>query len=502
MAGMARGNHSALNLQKCLLRIRCCYAAWIFRLLDEEAGKAVADCFIAHMLIKRVCRGECEKRVIGNYEKIDDMKLQETFVEQGKLLHRKHPVVDMHLDLAGEMLLRHQLGEQNVLYHRYLPAFWQTGIRLIASSVYVANCDLDHAWANALMQIELIKGEIVTCNAELADQCRGYVESAELANRCQSYGESAELANRCRSYVESADRCRGYEEHAGLANRCCGYVHFGKSGHADRSCRETGYTRVRLVKTWQDIEQVLQENELGILIYMEGLDCIGEDVDKLDELCAQGVRGAALTWSRPNTLANGCCKASEYRQITGGLTQTGKRAVKRLEALSMFLDVSHLNDDGFADVVRVAERPFAATHSNSRQVYDNYRNLTEDQLKKLGEQGGVAGLNGCQYIAGSKAGNHLDMLCRHVQHEVSLIGAEHVGFGFDLCDSYDEARAALDELKRQTKEVIIREQDDCLMSHAQIPLVTAALLQRGMKESDVVKVMGGSWLAYLKKVLV
>lgn len=55
MAGMARGNHSALNLQKCLLLIRCCYAAWIFRLLDEEAGKAVADCFIAHMLIKRVC---------------------------------------------------------------------------------------------------------------------------------------------------------------------------------------------------------------------------------------------------------------------------------------------------------------------------------------------------------------------------------------------------------------------------------------------------------------
>lgn len=451
------------------------------------------------------------------------MKLQETFVTQSKLLHRKHPVVDMHLDLAGEMLLRHQLGEQNVLYYRYLPAFWQAGIRLLASSVYVANCDLHQAWANALMQIELIKGEIVTCNVELANRCRSYVESTEFANRCH-----------------------GYEEHADL--------HSGKSGHADRSCRENGYTRVRLVKTWQDIEQVLQRNELGILLYMEGLDCIGEDVDRLDELYAQGVRGAALTWSRPNALANGCCKASEYRQITGGLTQTGKRAAKRLEELSMFLDVSHLNDEGFADVMRIAERPFAATHSNSRQVYDNYRNLMEDQLKKLGEKGGVAGLNGCQYISGSKAGNHLDMLCRHVEHEVSLIGAEHVGFGFDLCDSYDEARAALNEIERQTKEdqireasgvqgtsgvrtvakakeqvlhelvsngmisgeicsnravaaavaftgSSIRERDDCLMSHAQIPLVTAALLQRGMKEADVVKVMGGSWLTYLKKVL-
>lgn len=428
----------------------------------------------------------------GNNEKIADMKLQEKFVEQGKLLHRKHPVVDMHLDLAGEMLLRHQLGEQNVLYYRYLPAFWQAGIRLLASSVYVANCDLANAWANALMQIGLIKGEIVTCNVKLANRSHSYGESAEPANRCRSYGESVELAN----------RCHGYEEHADL--------HFGKSGHADRSCRENGYTRVRLVKTWQDIEQVLQRNELGILLYMEGLDCIGEDVDRLDELYAQGVRGAALTWSRPNALANGCCKAAEYRQVTGGLTKEGIRAVRRLEALSMFLDVSHLNDEGFADVMRIAERPFAATHSNSRQVYDNYRNLTEDQLKKLGKQGGVAGLNGCQYIAGSKAGNHLDMLCRHVEHEVSLIGAEHVGFGFDLCDSYDEVRAALNEIERQTREAIaagastgssIRERDDCLISHAQIPLVTAALLQRGMKEADAVKVMGGSWLAYLKKVL-
>lgn len=420
--------------------------------------------------VRECAEGSEKKRVIGNNEKIDDIKLQETFVAQGKLLHRKHPVVDMHLDLAGEMLLRHQLGEQNVLYHRYLPAFWQAGIRLLASSVYVANCDLHQAWTNALMQIELIKGEIVTCNAELANRCRGYEEHAELADRCCSYGERADL------YVE-------------------------KSGHADCECKGAGYTRVRLVKTWQDIEQVLQGNELGILLYMEGLDCIGEDVDKLDELCAQGVRGAALTWSRPDALANGCCKASEYRQVTGGLTQVGKRAVKRLEELSMFLDASHLNDDGFADVVRIAERPFVATHSNSRRVYDNYRNLTDDQLKKLGEQGGVTGLNGCQYIAGSKAGDHLEMLCRHVEHEVALIGAEHVGFGFDLCDPYDEARAALNEIERQTKEVIIRERDDCLMSHAQIPLVTAALLQRGMKEADVVKLMGGSWLAYLKKVL-
>lgn len=422
------------------------------------------------------------KMVSGNNRKIEDIELQEEFVARAKHLHRKYPVADMHLDLAGEMLLRHQLGEQNVLYYRYLPAFWQAGIRLLASSVYVANCDLANAWANALMQIGLIKGEIVTCNAELANR---------------SHGEQADFDS------EKGD---------------CADVHLEKSGQEGHIFGKIGYSRVRLIRTWQDVEQVLQGNELGILVYMEGLDCIGEDVERLNELYAQGVRGAALTWSRPNALANGCCKASEYRQITEGLTKEGIRAVRRLESLSMFLDVSHLNDEGFTDVVRVAERPFAATHSNSRLVYDNYRNLTDAQLKELASRGGVAGLNGCQYIAGSKAGNHLDMLCRHVEHEVWLVGAEHVGFGFDLCDSYDEARAALNEIERRTEEgktdsnravivagastgSIIRERDDCLMSHAQIPLVTAALLQRGMKEADVVKVMGRSWLAYLKKVL-
>ena len=96
-----------------------------------------------------------------------DMKIESRYLEQALRLHKQHPVVDMHLDLAGELVLRHELGEQNVLYHRYLKNFYQAGIRVIASSIYVANCDLDHAWANALMQIKLLKGEIVTCNLEL-----------------------------------------------------------------------------------------------------------------------------------------------------------------------------------------------------------------------------------------------------------------------------------------------------------------------------------------------
>ena len=88
------------------------------------------------------------------------------------------------------------------------------------------------------------------------------------------------------------------------------------------------------------------------------------------------------------------------------------------------------------------------------------------------------GINGCQCIAGSLRGNHLEMLCRHIEHEVTVMGAEHVGYGFDLCDSYDEAGAALRGESRVCR-------NDCLLNHGQIPLVTAALLQRGMDEGSV-----------------
>lgn len=349
-----------------------------------------------------------------------DIRVEEKYLARAKELHRKHMVVDAHLDLAGEILLRHQLGQQQVLKKRYLPAFQEAGVKLVASSVYVANCDLEHSWENAISQIEAIKAEIEPL------------------------------------------------------------------------------PEVRLITSGRELQQLQADNEqgyvLGILLYMEGLDCIGEDLDRIGELYQMGVRGAALTWSRKNALATGCCKASEYRQITGGLTEKGKEAIPYLEKMSMFLDISHLNDDGVCDVCRIAKRPFVATHSNSKEVYSNYRNLTDEQMRILAAQGGIAGLNGCQYIAGSRSGNHLEMLCRHVEHEVEVMGASHVGFGFDLCDSYDEARAELQGRR-------ITGKDDCLNSHRQIPLVTALLLQRGMSEESVIAIIGKNWMEYFAKVL-
>lgn len=355
-----------------------------------------------------------------------DIKVKEEYLQKAMKLHRKYPVADAHLDLAGEILLRKEAGEKDVIRRHYLKHWITAGIRLILSSVYIPTRLLEErgiegAWENALAQIEVLKEE-----------------------------------------------CAAAEELQMVTNK-----------------EELGY--------------ILKQDKIGILLYMEGLDCIGTDIDKLDTLHQLGVRGAALTWSRKNALATGCCKAGEYKQIAGGITEEGKKVLRKMEELSWFLDISHLNDDGFADVAKLAKRPFVATHSCAKNVYDNYRNLTDEQMQKLAEKGGLMGLNGCQLIAGSKEGNHLEMLCRHAEYEAEKIGAEHICFGFDLCDSYD--RAEYEVCRKKDKAIQPPKPADCFLHHGQIPLLTAALLQRGMKEEDVISIMGENLIAYLTKIL-
>lgn len=353
-----------------------------------------------------------------------DIMIRQEHIEEAMRLHRCYPVVDAHLDLAGEVLLRKKNGERDIVKKHYLKHFKTAGINLVFSSIYVENSVLEESreekpapgWGNALLQIQALKEDV------------------------------------------------------------------------------EGLSDVILIYGREDLDKVLAENKIGILIYMEGLDCIGEDISRLDQLYGLGVRGCALTWSRPNALGTGCCKALEHRQIPGGLTPAGAAVIRHMEEKSMFLDISHLNDEGFDQVCRIARKPFIATHSGSRKVFDNYRNLTDGQMDALAEQGGIMGVNGCKYIAGSAEGNHLEMLCRHIEYEVEKIGAEHVGYGFDLCDSYDCARAAL-----KGQEVSGR--DDCLLHHGQIPLLTAALLQRGMSEQELKHIIGGNFVEYLKKVV-
>ena len=344
------------------------------------------------------------------------MQIEEQYLEQAVRLHQSCPVVDAHLDLAGELLLHVNNGERDVLRRHYLEELREGGFNLVVSSVYLEN---------------------------------QYLPEMGLRMAMDQIGVLLEEVDRNEEFL--------------------------------------------LVKTAQDLDRALEEDRIGILLYLEGMDFIGTNFLLLRTLWEMGVRGASLTWSRRNALASGCCVASRRVPVPGGLTDEGVEAVRRMEEMGMFLDVSHLNDDGFEDVCAVAEKPFAATHSNSRTIYFNYRNLTDAQLRRLADRGGVAGLNGCSYLVGCGQGDEaLDWLCSHAEYMAASVGADKVGYGFDFCDAYDNAKP------RSSWE---ENRNDCLVSHRHVPRLTAALLQRGMKEEDVKGIIGGNWVRYFRRML-
>lgn len=248
-----------------------------------------------------------------------------------------------------------------------------------------------------------------------------------------------------------------------------------------------------LVRNRQDLKNVLADNKIGLLLYAEGLDFIGADKRLIHIFYELGVRGAALTWSRTNLLATGCCRAAERKQTYGGLTCLGRETVEELENKGIFIDVSHLNDDGFKELSIVAKKPFIATHSACREVFFNYRNLTDEQMVKLAKQGGILGINGHKLVVGAgEEDNPVLKICEHIFHAIKVMGVSHVGYGFDFCDSYN---CALEHKKE------VEDGSDCLGNHSGIPLLTATLLSRGMPEDVAVKVIGGNFVEYFMRNL-
>jgi len=253
---------------------------------------------------------------------------------------------------------------------------------------------------------------------------------------------------------------------------------------------------IQVVTSRKELDETLKAGKIAILLSLEGLDPLGTDLYLLRAFYDLGVRGAGLTWSRPNAFAVGCCKASEFKEIPGGLTALGREGVAKMEDLGMYVDVSHLNNEGFADLLQCAHKPFLASHSNAWSVHPNYRNLRDDQIKALAERGGVIGLNANRYIAGispEKKEMVLHRLCEHVEHLVAKAGAGHVGYGFDLCNGLDRIRPGVD--------VTALVFDDLLAHHGEMIQLTATLLSRGMEEETAIRIIGGNFLDFYRSVL-
>lgn len=141
-------------------------------------------------------------------------------------------------------------------------------------------------------------------------------------------------------------------------------------------------------RTAQDVEQAHRCGKAAAFLTVEGAELLGCDPARLDQAAIDGVTAINLTWNYANALSG-----SSKEQPERGLSTVGRDFVRKMEDLRILVDVSHLSEAGFWDVAEIASRPFIASHSNAKSVWNHTRNLTNEQITAIIENQGVIGLN-------------------------------------------------------------------------------------------------------------
>lgn len=195
---------------------------------------------------------------------------------------------------------------------------------------------------------------------------------------------------------------------------------------------EENLDAVTWIKSKADLEET---GKPQVVMTVEGMCGIRDQAEeKIQWLYDQGVRIASLCWNDENALATGV-----KGTVTRGLTEEGRKAVRKMDELGMILDVSHTNEKTFWDMVEVVRGPLIATHSNTRALCEVHRNLTDQQIMAIAAKGGVIGLNAARNFIDSNP-EHQDALhlAAHGRHIADLVGVEHLAVGFDFMDFFED----------------------------------------------------------------
>jgi membrane dipeptidase len=195
--------------------------------------------------------------------------------------------------------------------------------------------------------------------------------------------------------------------------------------------------RVRICRSVDDIRHCIEIGALAAVLHIEGAEAIDPEFETLDILHQAGLRSLGPVWSRPNAFGHGVPFRLPSSPDTGpGLTDLGKDLIRACNRLNILIDLSHLNERGFWDVAELSDAPLVATHSNAHALSPHSRNLTDQQLKAIGETGGMVGVNFAVSFLRPDGRQDRDtpveLIIDHVEHMLAQVGEDGVGFGSDF----------------------------------------------------------------------
>ena len=227
---------------------------------------------------------------------------------------------------------------------------------------------------------------------------------------------------------------------------------------------------IRQAFSAKDVEENLANGFMSGVLTIEGTAGFGFDVSKLAGLFECGFRITTLGWNEKNPLTGS-------HATGGGLTEQGRAYVKEAQRLGMIIDVSHISDEAFWDIMKITEGPVIASHSNSRTVWNVSRNVTDDMFLAICKTGGVVGIN--LYTEFLGADPDVDTVCDHICYFLALDpSGKHIALGGDLdgCESIPRGFEGVQDYQR----------------------IADRLLERGLSESTVFDIFWNNAVGVLK----
>lgn len=242
----------------------------------------------------------------------------------------------------------------------------------------------------------------------------------------------------------------------------------------------------RIISTVDDIHLARASSQLAVGFDIEGANAVDDQVSLVQLYYDLGVRWMLLAYNRNNKVGGGC------HDVDNGLTSYGREVLREMKRTGMVPCCSHTGYRTAREVLDFFDGPVIFSHSNARAVHDHPRNIPDDLVRACARAGGVVGLNGLSLFLGGH--NTTDMLLRHLDHMVQLVGPDHVGLGLDYVFDTQELDGFVAAMKGTFPAKLGYDGMISMVAPECLPDIVTGMLGLGYDIGAVSKILGGNLL--------
>jgi len=257
---------------------------------------------------------------------------------------------------------------------------------------------------------------------------------------------------------------------------------------------QSSHPRITLARTVSEIRAAKRAGNPAVILHFQGGTPIETDLNLINVYHALGVRVIQLTYNYRNFIGDGCLEEND-----GGLSDFGRKAIKRMNDLRISIDISHVGERTSLEAIETSRQPVIASHANVRALCDSPRNLSNRVIDAIAQKGGVIGVCAFPAFIRLKGEVRLSDLLDHVDYLCERIGSDHVGIGMDFADENEDDYDyfGYDPRYYPRPPWIYPSGIGCF---EEVPHISEGLLARGYSEKQIQGIMGENFLRIFEQI--